>query len=137
MTTASEPQTTEPEAQPHSGLITGVDLLAYFTADPQKAIAFYRDVFGMTPTDVDEQGRGAEFTLSDGSTFGVWKPDDGTTSGAAVMFAVADIASAVPRFREHGAQLTEPEETPVCFMSFGRDPDGNTVIVHQRKPDAA
>jgi hypothetical protein len=35
--------------------------------------------------------------------------------------------------RERGAELSEPEETPVCFMSFGRDPDGNTVIIHQRK----
>jgi predicted enzyme related to lactoylglutathione lyase len=110
-------------AQPHTsaGPIVGVDLLAYFTRDPQQSIAFYRDVLGMTPTEIDEKGRGAEFTLSDGSTFGVWQPDDGSTSGAAVMFAVKDIAEALPRLRERGAAFSEAEETPVCFMAFGRD----------------
>lgn len=107
--------------------------MAYFTRDPQKSIAFYRDVLGMVPTEIDEQGRGAEFTLSDGSTFGVWQPDDEATSGAAVMLAVNDIHSALPALRERGAQLTEAEETPVCFMAFGKDPDGNTIIIHQRK----
>src|ERR1017187_5474767 len=76
MTTSTEPQTV-------TGLITGVDIFAFYTGDPQRSIAFYRDVLGMTPTEIDDQGRGAEFTLSDGSTFGVWRPDDGATSGAA------------------------------------------------------
>jgi lactoylglutathione lyase len=115
-----------------TGPITGVDLVASFTADPQRSIAFYRDVLGMTPTDIDSDGRGAEFTLADGSTFGVWKPDE-PTSGSAVMFAVPDIKTAIPQLRERGAQLSEPQETPVCSMAFCQDPDGNTVIIHQRK----
>lgn len=125
--------TTSSETHIRTTLITGVDLVAYFTADPQRSIAFYRDVLGLTPTETYEQGRGAEFTLGDGSTFGVWQPDQ-PASGAAVMFAVSDIATAVPLLRERGAQLSEPQETPACFMSIGRDPDGNTVIIHQRKP---
>jgi lactoylglutathione lyase len=123
------------EEQALTGPITGVDLLAYFTSDPQRSIAFYRDVLGIVPTEIDAEGRGAEFTLSDGSTFGVWRPEE-AASGAAVMFAVKDIHEALPRLRERGAQLSEPEETPVCFMAFGRDPDGNTVIIHQRKTAA-
>ncbi len=51
------------------------------------------------------------------------------------MFAVKDIHAALPQLRERGAQLSEPEETPVCFMAFGADPDGNTVIIHQRKSE--
>lgn len=123
MTTSSEPRTS---------LITGVDLFGYFTSDPQRSIAFYRDVLGLEPTDINAEGRGAEFTLADGTTFGVYRPDE-PKSGAAVMFAVSDIQAALPRFRERGAQLSEPQESPVCFMSVGVDPDGNTVIIHQRK----
>jgi predicted enzyme related to lactoylglutathione lyase len=115
-----------------TGLVTGIDLMAYFTDDPQRSIAFYRDVLGMTPTEIDEQGRGAEFTLADGTTFGVWKPQDGA-KGACVMLAVSDIAQALAEFRKRGAQLSDPEETPVCHMAFGADPDGNTLIIHQRK----
>src|SRR6202035_2364430 len=100
---------------------------------PARSIAFYRDVLGLTPTEVDEQGRGAEFTLPDGSTFGVWRPDDGEKlSGGAVMFAVADAHAAVAQLRERGAEFSDPTQTPVCLMAFGADPDGNPIIIHQR-----
>lgn len=112
--------------------ITGIDLTAYLVRDPEKAIAFYRDVMGMTPTAIDDQGRGAEFTLPDGSTFGVWKPDDGA-SGGAIMFAVEDARAAVEHYRKRGLQLSDVMESPVCFMAFGADPEGNSIIVHQRK----
>jgi predicted enzyme related to lactoylglutathione lyase len=49
------------------------------------------------------------------------------------MFAVADIDAALAQFRKAGAQLSPPTETPVCFMAFGEDPEGNGIIIHQRK----
>ena len=114
--------------------ITGIDLSAYLVGDPQRSIAFYRDVLGLTPTDIDEKGRGAEFVLPDGSAFGVWRPEEGArTSGGTMMFAVGDIRAAIERFRSKGAAISEPEESPVCFMAFGEDPDGNPIIIHQRK----
>jgi predicted enzyme related to lactoylglutathione lyase len=114
--------------------ITGIDLFGYLTGDAERAIAFYRDVLGMTPTKTDEHGRGAEFTLPDGSTFGVWKFDEGgKTSGGTAMFAVGDVHAAVAKFRERGVKLSDPIEGPVCFMSFGEDPDGNGIIIHHRK----
>ena len=115
-------------------LIKGVDLFANMVSDPQRAIAFYRDVLGMTPTDIDEQGRGAEFTLADGSTFGVWKSEEGQpVPSGGVMFAVDDIGQAVEVFRSRGLQLSDPMESPVCHMAFGSDPDGNAIIIHKRK----
>ena len=114
-------------------LITGLDVASYITGDPKRSIAFYRDVLGIEPTFVDEQGRGAEFTLADGTTFGVWKPSDEATSGGLMMFAVGEINEAVTAFRKRGAGLSDPMETPICFMAFGADPDGNGFIVHQHK----
>jgi predicted enzyme related to lactoylglutathione lyase len=117
-----------------STTITGIDFFDYPTRDAARAIAFYRDILGMTPSMTDEQGRGAEFTLPDGSTFGVWNYDEGVkTSGGMAMFAVGDIDAAVALFRERGAVLSDPVETEVCFMSFGEDPDGNGIIIHHRK----
>lgn len=115
--------------------IKGMDIAAYLVRDPQRAIEFYRDVLGMTPTAIDDQGRGAEFTLADGTTFGVWKPDDGA-SGGAIMFAVDDAKAAVEHYRSRGLKLSDVMESPVCFMAFGEDPEGNAIIIHQRKvPD--
>jgi len=116
-------------------MITGIDINAYLVKDPQAAIAFYRDVLGMTPTEIDDQGRGAEFTLADGSTFGVWKPDDAATGGA-IMFAVPDAKAAVEHYRGRGLELSDVMESPVCFMAFGQDPEGNAIIIHQRKDRA-
>lgn len=124
---------TSTQATTNKATIIGLDIAAYLVRDPQRMIAFYRDVLGMTPTAIDDQGRGAEFTLADGSTFGVWKPDEDNTSGGSVFFAVEDIHAAVATFRERGAGLSDPIESPVCFMSFGADPEGNPVVIHQRK----
>ena len=113
--------------------ITGVDIFGPQTANAKRLTAFYRDVLGMTPTDSDDTG--AEFELSDGTTFGVWQSGADPKSGVGytALFAVADISAAVALFRSRGAELGDPFETPVCFMSFGKDPDGNDFGIHQRK----
>ncbi len=113
-------------------VITGTDMSGFLVKDPAKAIAFYRDVLGIAPTDIDEEGRGAEFTLADGTTFGVWRPEDGE-SGGFIMFSVDDIDAAVKELRARGVQLPDALETPVCHMTFGQDPEGNGFIIHQRK----
>jgi predicted enzyme related to lactoylglutathione lyase len=114
--------------------IHGIDIAACFVSDPARSIAFYRDVLGLQPTEIDDKGRGAEFTLADGQTFGVWNPgEDGPKSGSVIMFAVGDIKAAVERIRSNGGTVSDPDETPVCFMSFGSDVDGNAFMIHQRK----
>jgi predicted enzyme related to lactoylglutathione lyase len=113
-------------------MIKGIDLCGFLVKDPAKTIAFYRDVLGIVPTEIDEEGRGAEFTLADGTTFGVWRPEDGETGGF-VMFAVDDVHAATKELRSRGVELPDPMETPVCHMTFAQDPEGNGFIIHQRK----
>lgn len=114
------------------GTITGTDIAGFLVRDPQAMIAFYRDVLGMQPTEVDEQGRGAEFTLADGTTFGVWKTESGETGGF-TMLAVDDINAAREALASRGLQISPVDESPVCHMAFAKDPEGNAVIIHQRK----
>jgi predicted enzyme related to lactoylglutathione lyase len=112
--------------------IVGVDIFGPATQDVSRLAAFYRDILGMTPTELGEGG--AEFPLADGSTFGMWKPEQPRSgAGYSALFAVGDINAAVARFREQGAELGDPFETPVCFISAGKDPDGNEFYIHQRK----
>ncbi len=110
--------------------ITGLDLSGYATKDARKAMAFYRDVLGLTPGEIDDEGRGIDFQLPDGTYFGLWN-GEGYSGG--VMFIVADAKAAVARIRANGAQISDPMESPVCHMAFGKDPDGNDYIIHQRK----
>lgn len=60
--------------------VTGIDIAGHLVRDPQRAIAFYRDILGLRPTEIDGQGRGAGFTLADGSTLGLWN-DEGQIGG--------------------------------------------------------
>jgi predicted enzyme related to lactoylglutathione lyase len=115
--------------------ITGVDIFGPPTRNAKRLIAFYRDVLGMTATDIDAEESGAEFELADGTTFGVWQPPQapGEAPGCAALFAVGDINAAVKLFQARGAELGDPFETPVCFLALGKDPDGNTFGIHQRK----
>lgn len=116
--------------------VNGIDMAAFIVSDPRRSIAFFRDALGMTPTDIDERGRGAEFTLADGSTFGVWRPDgvpEGALHGGSTMFAVDDAKIKVHELRERGVQVSDVQEGPICYMAFTQDPDGNGVMIHQRK----
>ncbi|HEX8806346.1 MAG TPA: VOC family protein [Candidatus Aquilonibacter sp.] len=115
--------------------INGIDLAGYLVEDPQAQIAFYRDVLGMTPTDIDDQGRGAEFDLADGQTFGVWRTPE-VDKGGFVMFAVNDVRAKAAELRSRDVEFSEVEDTPVCAMAFGLDPEGNCVVIHQRKVNA-
>ena len=114
------------------GAVVGTDISGFLCSDPQAMIAFYRDVLGMQPTAIDEQGRGAEFTLADGTTFGVWKTESGDTGGF-TMLAVDDINAAREAMSARGLEVSPIDESPVCHMAFASDPEGNTVIIHQRK----
>ncbi len=114
--------------------INGADMYGFFVSNVARSLKYYRDVLGLQPTELDEQARGAEFTLGDGSSFGFWCPPDGSkTSGGFTMFAVSDAKAKVAELRAKGVAIDDPLETPGCFMAFTPDPDGNTVIVHQRK----
>jgi catechol 2,3-dioxygenase-like lactoylglutathione lyase family enzyme len=115
--------------------INGIDITTYFTRDPKRSIAFYRDVLGMAPTWTDEE-HGAEFTLEDGTTFGVWMPEESDRAvvpGGGFMFAVDDPHAKVAELRAKGVQITDVDETPACHMAFTQDPEGNAVIIHKRK----
>jgi predicted enzyme related to lactoylglutathione lyase len=112
--------------------INGIDWAGYFVSDPQRSLAYYRDVLGMTPTQIDDKGRGAEFTLGDGSTFGFWHDVDTPSAGGVSMFAVTDARATVAKLRERGVEITDADDTGYCLMAFTADPDGLGVILHQR-----
>lgn len=117
-----------------NGPIVGIDTTTYLVKDPERAKKFYRDQLGLTLT--NEFGdQGAEFVLSDNTTFSLWKMDDGSwTQGNGVMFSVLDFDAAIDRFRKAGVKIApHVEDTPVCKMGFGEDSEGNTFIIHFRK----
>jgi len=116
--------------------IKGIDVAVYLVKDVARAKAFWRDKMGCDVT--SEWGdMGAEFTFQDGTTFGLFKPDEQEwRRGGGLMFAVDDLDAAVAQYKARGVKLDDDgaiEDTPVCRMAFGEDSEGNYFILHQRK----
>src|SRR5215469_3034460 len=114
--------------------ITGIDCHCYLVKDPRRAIKFYRDVVGLQLT--RELGAsGAEFELPDGSTFGLWRMDDGSWhESRGVMFAVDDMRRTLAGYRKRGGVvLGDVIENDHCLMAICQDSEGNGFVLHQLK----
>jgi catechol 2,3-dioxygenase-like lactoylglutathione lyase family enzyme len=108
-----------------------VDFVAVPTRDVSRAVAFYRDVLGLSANDFAEaEVEAPNVTLS------FWNPEhDGeefAPNVAGIALRVADVPAAVEEVRKAGAEVVGVEDTGVCKMGFVKDPDGNTVILHRR-----
>jgi predicted enzyme related to lactoylglutathione lyase len=118
-----------------------IDFVSYAVSDMDKAEAFYRDVLGLEV----EVPRGEPGTRGNG----YMELDAGGTAIALVALpelhpnaipalAVADVAAAVAELRAKGVPIPmDTIETPVCFMAVAADPDGNRILLHQRKNGTA
>jgi predicted enzyme related to lactoylglutathione lyase len=121
-------------AATQTATIRGIDITAYLVKDAERAKKFYTDVMGFKMTS-DYGPNGGEFTFEDGTTFGLWKMDDGSwNAGSGVMFNVDDVKQTVEALKSRGVKIVDHiEDSPVCFMAFGEDSEGNHFILHQRK----
>lgn len=108
--------------------------IAYSVADVPRAVAFYRDVVGLSPGEMSSE-HWVEFDVG-GTTFGV---GNGSSIGIApgsqqsAAFEVDDIAQERERLSAAGVTVGEIWDSPVCFGCFVTDPDGNRFALHQRK----
>lgn len=114
-----------------------VDFISYCVTDMDRSETFYRDVLGL---DV-EVARGEPGTRASG----YMELDAGGTAialtvlpqlhpNAIVALSVEDVGAAIEELRGLGVEISmDPIETPVCFMAVVADPDGNKIVIHQRK----
>src|SRR6476660_2343718 len=116
-------------------MIKEVAFIAIAVSDAERARKFYQETLELKPSSNAMKGAWVEYDLGT-TTIGVgchpnWKPSrDGTT----VAFEVDNIDSAIDTLRQSGVEFDmDKNETPVCWMAQFRDPDGNKLVLHQRK----
>jgi len=115
-------------------MIKEVAFIAYSVKDVPRAIAFYRDVVGLKPTDLSSE-HWAEFDVS-GLTFGVGNGEAiGIRAGsqASLALEVDDIAAMREKYAAQGVQVSDVYDSPGCQSCFVSDPEGNRFALHQRK----
>lgn len=119
--------------------ITEIAFSCYPVTDIPRARAFYEGVLGLKVTSessLGEQGHWIEYDIGSG-TLGIgrtpgWKA---SPDGCTVALEVADFGEAVATLQAVSVPIKMgPFETPVCHMVMISDPDGNTIIIHKRKP---
>jgi len=114
-----------------------VDFVSYSVTDMDQAEAFWRELLGL---DV-EVARGKPGTRANG----YMELDAGgvaiglvampqTHPNGIMALAVDNVGEAVEELRGKGVKIAmETIESPVCWMAVVADPDGNRILLHQRK----
>lgn len=114
-----------------------VAFVMYPVTDMPRAVTFYRDVLGFEKSGL-ESDFWVEFDVA-GVPFGLGNFEQAGKPGTANALAVEihDMAATRAELAGRGVETTDPFETAVCFISIVRDPDGNSVVLHQAKPQGA
>jgi predicted enzyme related to lactoylglutathione lyase len=117
--------------------VKGLDHVYYWTRDMDRAVAFYRDVLGLSVTRRDGDNwtefaaGGAHFAIH-----GVVDSHPVQPGGATAVFEVADVDEARRVLEERGVEFGHSADIEgyARYATF-QDPDGNTVqIIEYAQP---
>ena len=115
-----------------------IAFVAYPVTDIVRARKFYEGVLNLKANEPvkSENPRWIEYDIGPG-TLGIgsspqWLPSE---DGASAALEVEDFDAAIAVLREHKVPIiVGPMDLPTCRMATVRDPDGNKLTLHQRKP---
>jgi catechol 2,3-dioxygenase-like lactoylglutathione lyase family enzyme len=112
--------------------IERVDFVDVPTRDPERAVAFYRDVLGL-PQNPREP---SEFEAGN-VTLALWEPEKQdveleSPAARGIALRVEDVAAAKAELEAKGVEFVGERDSGVCNMAFFSDPDGNSLILHRR-----
>ena len=114
--------------------VLGIDFTLFAVSDMQRSLIFYRDLLGIPLACLVHEGTWAEFEMNPGTLVLGEGDDFAQPGGGTVALAVDDVKAAVEELQQTGIQIHSPlGESAVCFWAIVADPDGNHVIIHQRK----
>jgi predicted enzyme related to lactoylglutathione lyase len=112
---------------------TEIAFTMYPVTDMARAVAFYSEALGLAKSGL-ELDYWVEFDVG-GATFGVGNFEQVGKAGTAQSLAleIDDLTALRASLQARGVETSEPFETPICFISTVKDPDGNSIYLHQAK----
>ena len=116
--------------------VNEASFFGYPVTDMARARKFYEGVIGLKPTKEPTTVPWIEYELGN-ATLGLgcydgWKP---SADGAMLALEVDDYEKTLAELKAAGIPFSfDGMETPVCHFAIVRDPDGNALMIHKRKP---
>jgi len=107
---------------------------ALWAADWQRAVRFYRELFGASATMESEVW--SELVVAD-AILGIHGGGEGKRTWTGLTFQVDDLREGIRRLAECGGALTrEPVDTPEdpLHLAMCVDPEGNEFMMTQKRP---
>ena len=115
-----------------------IDFVVVFVADMDRAVAFYRDTLGIAIAGGEVPHPVWNELETEPVTVALFANTDTAGSNASIGIAVDEVQAAVAELRDAGHEIAlDTIETPVCYLATMHDPDGNILILHQRKDGTA
>ena len=104
-----------------------------WAADAERALHFYRDVFGGLITVMTPYWNEVEVA---GATIGVHPGGEGKRTWTGLSFQVADVLAAAEEVAKGGGQLLKQPEPEDGFVHLAMcaDPEGNEFMLTARRP---
>jgi predicted enzyme related to lactoylglutathione lyase len=116
--------------------VTGVDYMALPTRNFEEAAEFYGDVLGLERSKRWGEMPAGEFEAGN-LTIALMQSDgfgmEFQTHGAPLALHVDDVEAARSELEEKGVEfMMDTMDSGVCHMAFFKDPDGNSLCLHNR-----
>lgn len=115
--------------------------VGYPVTDFEKARKFYGEILGLQEgASFEHEGElhWLEYDLA-GQTLALarasekWSPNP---NGGGACLEVADLDAAVAHLKAHNVNVVmDIQDYPICRLALITDPDGNSLALHQRKPN--
>ncbi len=117
--------------------VRAIDFVVVNVSDLESSKRFYRDTLGMDFPIWEDGPFWQEFD-SPPVAFALRQDKRSPGLNAAIALAVEDVPAAIDELRAKGVTvLSEPREHNVCISAMIQDPDGNLLLIHQRKDGTA
>jgi catechol 2,3-dioxygenase-like lactoylglutathione lyase family enzyme len=118
-----------------NNLVREIGFVVYPVSDVAKSRAFYTDALGFKET-ANWQDQWIEYDLGPG-TLAITSGQPGTQPGAGGAMAALEVTDfdAMSAFlaQRNIPWSSTPFDSPVCRGGMIKDPDGNLIMIHQKK----
>lgn len=119
-------------------MLKKVAFTMYPVTDLERAKAFYKKHFNLTPSQTSPFGPWVEYDLPEGGCFALTSMAEGVkpsaNAGGTIAFEVDDLTGLVAKLKEDGVEIKlENLATPVCNLAVVLDSEGNSLMLHELK----